>query len=80
MNGFEVKLVNYDALNQKEKERQPNNGCGREAANYLRILYNGQTISIFSDAMEPEDARFTRDLFWIAGELILAYEQGRKDG
>jgi len=57
-----------------------NNGGGREWASYLVVLVDGEIDQVYSDAMEPEDAKFYRDLDWIAGALKAAYDFGRKNG
>jgi hypothetical protein len=80
LNMLEVKRINYDDLTEDEQDRQPNNGQGKEQANYLRIIHNGKTIAIRSDAMEPEDCLFYRDLSWISNAITKAYELGRIDG
>ena len=57
-----------------------NNGSGKEYASYL-VLYDaqGQFIEMFSDAMEPEDATFYRDLSWIEDAILEAYQRGIDD-
>jgi len=45
-----------------------NCGSGKEYASYL-IIEDGEYKAIYSDAMEPEDATFGRDLHWIVTEL-----------
>lgn len=44
------------------------------------VIRCGETTSVYTDAWEPEDATFFRDLNWIAFELEKAYQQGLKDG
>ena len=63
-----IRMIGYDELPEGEKEYQPNNGCGREYARYLVFEIGGETV-YRSDAMEPEDARFFRDLSWIQSDL-----------
>ena len=46
--------------------------------NILRI-HRDDDVQEYSDDIEPEDALFTRDLFWIIEELEAAYEQGLID-
>ena len=75
-----VEMARYDDLLPEYKESQPDNGAGKEYASYLVIKHNGNIISVESDAMEPEDARFYRDLSWIQGMLVRVYELGRNDG
>ena len=76
---FEIKSAIYDDLTEEEKEDQPDNGNGKEYASYLIIQYYGKTISIHSDAMEPEDCTFGRDLRWVEGAIRSAYELGGLD-
>lgn len=45
-----------------------NNGCGKEDASYI-VIEDGDYKVCYSDAMEPEDASFGRDLSWIISEL-----------
>lgn len=77
---LEIDLVSYEDLPLEKQECVPNNGCGKEDAEYLRIKYYGKEIAYESNAMEPEDVRFTRDLSWIKDLLIEVYSLGRKDG
>ena len=67
----------YDDLTEEEQDNQPDNGDGKEYASYLRVMSNGKTLTIHSDAMEPEDCRFYRDLSWIKGSIEEAYELGK---
>jgi hypothetical protein len=55
-------------------------GHGREDAEYLIVSEDGQFVEMFSDAMEPEDARFSRALSWVMPALLEAYEAGQKAG
>jgi hypothetical protein len=77
---FEVTSLNFDDLTASEKANAANNGSGKEYANYIRVTRNGKTAYTESDAMEPEDARFSRDLNWIAQALRDAYSAGVEDG
>lgn len=45
-----------------------NNGSGKEYANYI-LIEDGDYRICYSDAIEPEDAKFSRDLDWIVTEL-----------
>jgi len=63
-----VKLVSYEDLTKDEQENQSNNGCGKEYANYI-VIEDSNERRIYSDAMEPEDATFSRNLAWIIAEL-----------
>jgi hypothetical protein len=77
-NKMKVSIVSYDDLPENEKGNQPSNGCGKEDANYLKIEIPGKKPVYESDAMESEDARFTRDLSWIKGALLSAYQAGKE--
>jgi len=74
-----VTRINYDQLPESEKGNQPENGCGAEYANYLRVEFSEDDVEFFSDAMEPEDARFSRALSWIKGALLKAYAYGKEE-
>ena len=76
---MKVQILNYRDLTQEEKDDQPNNGVGKEYAAYLRVSDRGRTIALKSDAMEPEDCCFLKDLDWIPGLLKECYELGRSD-
>ena len=76
---LEVTNVCFEELTEDERDEQPNNGNGKEYADYLKITYGGNTIAIHSDAMEPEDCGFRRDLRWIEGLIVKAYELGKGD-
>ena len=59
---------------------ESNCGSGREYATYLLLFNNeGSFIEMFSDAMEPEDTRFSRNLSWIQDAILEAYQRGRED-
>ena len=73
---FDVKIENFEDLTEDEAKDVSNNGCGKEYATYLRVLFNGKTILLKNDAMEPEDVSFGRDLYWIKDALLTAYECG----
>jgi hypothetical protein len=71
----------FDDLSEAEQENVSNNGSGKEYANYIRVMNNdGETVFLKNDAMEPEDARFHRDLKWVAPALRHAYAMGVRDG
>lgn len=76
---MEVTTPQYEDLTSDEKEEASNNGSGKEYAGYIRVTHNGQTILLESDAMEPEDARFGRDLSWITTIIKKAYEIGKNE-
>ncbi len=76
---LEIKLQGFEDLNDSEKCSVSNNGSGKEYACYLRMLHNGETVALESDAMEPEDARLYRDLAWVERLIKQAYLMGIKD-
>lgn len=45
----------------------------------LRVQYNGKTIFLMSDDVEPEDATFTRGFSDVVSMIERAYKLGRKD-
>lgn len=77
---MQIEQINFEDLTDDEKENVPNNGSGKEYVSYVRITRKGETILLESDAMEPEDCSFGRDLCWIVGALNRAYECGVEDG
>lgn len=76
---LEITRPGYDDLTDGEKENVPDNGIGKEWAGYIKVTHGGKTILLESDAMEPEDASFGRDLNWIYDALEKAYELGKAD-
>ena len=73
------KILGYDDLTDDEKESASDNGCGKEYANYLKVMENDRVIAFESDAMEPEDASFGRDLGWIPTLLEFIIDSTAKD-
>lgn len=63
-----VKRLYFKDLTEEEKLNVSNNGSGKEYASYISIE-DDKGKRIYSDAMEPEDATFGRDLNWILTEL-----------
>jgi len=76
---LEVSSVWFDDLTEAEQEEQPDNGSGKEDSCYIKITHGGDVIAIYSDAIEPEDCSFGRDLRWIKGAIQSAYELGKRD-
>lgn len=77
---FSVVIENYQSLSKNEKDNVSNNGSGAECASYLRVIHNGKTILLESDAMEKEDAIFTRDLSWVKDIIFKSYQIGLQEG
>jgi hypothetical protein len=76
---FKVKMQSFKDLTEDEKDQASNNGAGMEYAGYIRVIRNGETLYLLSDAMEPEDASFYRDLSWVSNVIAHAYELGGQD-
>jgi len=78
---YEVKKCGYENLSNEIKKAGvlSDNGCGMRYAIYLAIYHKGKLLRVYSDAMEPEDARFSRDLSWIKETLEEAYKIGYSD-
>lgn len=77
---LKIECLSFDKLLKEEKENVPNNGCGKEYSTYIKITENGETILLESDAIEPEDASFCRDLSWVIKALRLVYKKGKLEG
>ncbi len=77
---LKVNLLSFEDLTEEEKEIQPNNGWGKEYANYIKITDSENTVMILSDAFEPEDGTFTRDLCYVVDAIKEAYKIGLRDG
>lgn len=84
---YEVKLIspyNEDGVNKVAKDFGLEDWeVDRIIENEKSILcayHNGEPHFYEVDEWEPEDARFTRDLSWIAGALRKAYACGVIDG
>jgi hypothetical protein len=75
-----IEKLYFHQLPEDVKEDMPNNGCDKEDASYIHIEWDDGTHSYYSDAMEPEDARFSRDLFWIISVLKEMYQEGINKG
>lgn len=75
---MKITLESFEDLTDEEKNNVPNNGSGKEYASYIRVEHNGETLFLESDAMEREDAVFSRDLSWIFDALNKCYEIGRE--
>ncbi len=76
---MKVEIVKYDALTDEERMNIPNNERGIiKFASYLRVTHLNETIALESDAMEPEDCTFFRDLSWIKPLLEKCHALGQK--
>lgn len=75
-----IECLYKDLPKEIEGMSLPDNGSGKKYARYIVEKYDGEIISVNSDAMEREDATFGRDLKWIKGSLENAYRLGIKDG
>jgi hypothetical protein len=74
---FKIEVLNFDQLSDVQKATAPNNGHGKKHASYIRVTHNNRLVCIESDAMEPEDALFCRDLSWIPNVLEECYKCGK---
>lgn len=74
--GLQVNYLEYDDLHAGDKQDVSDNGCGKDYATYMHVELNGKTLMMVSDAIEPEDATFGRDLNWIGGLLEQVYQAG----
>ena len=61
----------FKDLTEEEKHKPLKMAAGQNG-----LKHNGKTIGIFSDAMEPEDANFYKDLRWIKGIIQRVYSLG----
>lgn len=77
---YEAVTATYEDIPENWREELPNNGCGKEGAYYIVVSVDGEIQTVESDAMEPKDARFFRNLGWIEFELNRAYMIGLEDG
>ncbi len=75
---MKVSIITFGDLPSDVAANASNNGRGKKYANYIRIDYEDGNIKYFSDAMEGEDALFSRSLSWIKGELEAAFEAGMR--
>ena len=76
---LEVVIQDFKDLTPYERDTVSNNGAGKEYAGYLRVIHNNKSIRLESDAMEPEDVKFYRDLDWVKTAIMEAYRLGVED-
>lgn len=68
-NQMKVTLCTYVELPEwVNRNHVSDNGSGKEYANYL-LIEDGDHRACYSDAMEPEDRSFLRNLKWIKTEI-----------
>lgn len=79
MSEFKVELQGFEDLDEAEKMDASDNGIGKEYANYVRVSHNGHTLYLESDAIEPEDKSFGRDLGWVLEAIRKAYDIGKEE-
>lgn len=77
---LKVNVVSFQELTKEEQELQPNNGRGKEFASYIKMTDGSETVMILSDAFEPEDGTFRRDLRCVVDAIKEAYKIGLRDG
>ena len=76
---LEITTPSYKDLTEEEKENVSNNGSGKEYASYIKVMYNNELICLRSDAMEPKDTVFYRNLDWIVPLLKEVYKLGENE-
>jgi hypothetical protein len=77
---LEVQILSYDKLPKEiDKAQLSNNGSGKEYANYIIVRHNDKVILVESDAMEPEDCKLLRDLYWVPIVILRAYRIGLEE-
>ena len=54
-----------------DTDQLSDNGWGKKYAHYI-VIEDDDYKAVYSDAMEPEDCTFGRDLKWIVDELTRA--------
>ena len=74
---MKIEILRFNDLTQVQQDDMPNNGGGKEWANYIKVSDGNLLVALQSDAMEPEDATFGRDLSWIASLLQKVYDLDR---
>ena len=82
MSYYTIQECSFEDFTKEEQDEWclSNNGYGREPAGYLVIRVDDKIVRVESDAMEPEDATFGRDLHWIGDALAEAFKYGQKLG
>lgn len=73
---FKIHILPYRELPDEVKSQL----CGDSYGEYILIYHKDKLIFWKSDDIEPEDARFCRDLSWIPEMIKKAYKLGLKDG
>ena len=68
--GIEVVTCAFDELPFEAPK------IGLTGTGNIVVYHDGNIVNVFSDAMEPEDATFKRDLAWVAAAIQDAYNQG----
>lgn len=73
-----VEILDFGQLNDEAKEGVPDNGSGKEYANYIHVRLGDETLYLESDACEPEDANFYGDMNWIVAALPDMFARGMR--
>jgi len=75
---MKIFIGGFKDLTDYEKEGASDCGSGKEYANYLFVDFeDGKMREVYSDAMEPEDCLFIRDLSWIKDLVERAFQSGK---
>ena len=70
-----VTVVYYNDLPEEEKS---NFIYPPDVGSFLKVEIYGKPTVYHTDIMEPEDARFYRDLAWVKDALLEAYQAGKE--
>lgn len=73
-----TEILDFDELTERHPDKADEYYCG-EDDQYLVVYIDDELFSVESDRMEPEDARFTRSLSWVADLVEDAYNRGYHD-
>jgi hypothetical protein len=77
---LEIKIQKFDDLSEQEQRDAPNNGRGKKNASYLRVVHDGVSVCLLTDALEPEDATFSRGFAQVEWIVMEAYKIGKIEG
>jgi hypothetical protein len=75
-----VRVVDYNNLPENLQDTVPSSYYEEIRTHYLLVEVDGNIIRVENDCMEPEDATFYRDLYWIKDAIEKAYEIGKDEG
>lgn len=73
---LKVEILTYKQLSPEAQEEY----TYHKYSTFLRVSHEDKEILFQSDHLEPEDVRFSRDLYWVPSIIKRAYELGLEDG